>query len=346
MDGVWSCGFDMAGTSNTYFSILGLTFAGSSGGFSTTTTPYGFGSSMSLTGATVTLPFLVNLTTHFNNIKIFVVLPTSGSVILLQWQDMTAGAAQVTLRVFSDGSLRFFLGTGTGTPLGPASAIGLVSTNTWIGIETKVVINAATGAVECKLDGAAACISASGLNTVSTANVWVSGILLVGTNATFFDDWVMLDGTAAAPLNTHIGVVQVKGEKSTANSAVGGRNAFTPTNPQNDNHLNVGNIPQNAAQFNSDSTPGDYDMFQFGSLSALQVFFLTLWDLSVLDAAGARTIGLNCYLAGTDSLGHAVAPAVAGSPKMIPQAYVLDPSGATWTVPNAQSAELGVKVIT
>jgi hypothetical protein len=255
------------------------------------------------------------------------------------------------LRWFPDGHLQFYLGSGTGTPLGPPSAAGVLPGTTWTYIETKVIINASTGMVECRINGnATAIISATGLNTVSTANVWVSGFVMnsnfYGSTNSYWDDWYMLDTTAASPLNTYLGAVQVKGDKATANSAVGGRNAFTPTNPTNSNYQNVANVPFNSAEYNFDDNPGDYDMFRFGSLSAQTVYFLNEWAVEELDAAGPRTVALDCYSNGTDAQGAAFTPS-AGTPTLYNQAFIVDPhTGLAWTVANAAAAELGVQVVT
>lgn len=350
--GVFSMGFDMdpAGTSIWTIQTAGVT--------SSSVVPFGTGYSWTITTSTgaqtVGIQFLTNLTTLIVGARLyFTNQPATGSNVLLTWYDVTASAAQVTLRVFNDGHLQFYLGSGTGTPLGPASAAGIISNTTWTYVETKVVINGTTGSVECRINGnATPVITASGLNTQSTANTWVSGFEFSsssGSSQLNIDDWYMLDGTASAPLNTYLGPVQVKGDKPSANSAVGGRNAYTPTNPTNVNYTNVGNIPQNTAEYNADATPGDYDMFRFPALSATAVLFLNEWVEVELDAAGARTVSLDCYSASgtpTDSLGPAFTPP-AGSYKLVNQAYVVDPSsGSAWTVTNAGNAELGIKTIT
>lgn len=323
-----------------------------SGAAVTSPTPFGTGYSWQLqSGATCGLTFGVNLVTLIQGVRLYISALPATSAVFLTWYDATAGAAQVTLRVFNDGSLRFYLGTGTGTPLGSASATGIVTVSTWIYFETKVTIDGAAGVVECRINGSGTpAITASSLNTKSTANTWVSAMEFTNPSSVAFtsmdlDDWYMLDTTAASPLNTYLGNVQVKGDKPTGNSAVGGRNAFTHTNPTNVNYTNVGNIPYSASEYNADATPGDFDMFGFGALSATTVLFLNEWAVEELDAAGARTISLDCYSGGTDDLGTAFTPS-AGTPTLYNQPYLVDPNtSAAWTVANAQAAELGVKIV-
>jgi hypothetical protein len=163
----------------------------------------------------------------------------------------------------------------------------------------------------------------------------------------FLDDWYMLDTTGSSPLNTFLGPVQCRGEAPNANSSVGGRNAWTPTNPTNANYSNVANIPYSSTEYNSDSNAGDYDQFEYPSLpsTVVTVFAVNEWALLELDASG-RTVLLNAYSNGTDSPGTAFAPAV-GTPTLYNQVSAVDPhTSAAWTIANAGAVQLGVKVAT
>jgi hypothetical protein len=348
LNGVWSMGFDGDPTNTSFLNISGAT----SGSGSTSQLPFGFGYSWATSGSSG-INLGTNLTTLISGIRAYFNGTLASSEIIMEWYDATANAVQVSLRYFPDGHLQFYLGTGTGTPLGSASATGLLNGNTWTYIECKVTINGSTGSVECRINGnSTPVISQGSLNTQSTANTWVSGFIFIsnffGSTTSFWDDWYMLDTTGTSPLNTYLGNVQVKGQAPSANSAVGGRNAYTPTNPTNVNYTNVGNIPQNTSEYNADSTAGDYDMFRFPSISAATVLFLNEWVEVELDAAGARTVALDCYSASstpTDSLGTAFTPPT-GTYQLVNNTYVVDPStGSAWTVTNAGNAELGVKTV-
>lgn len=344
INGVWSMGFDMDPTPAQVFTIT------AAGSMQSAPVPFGTGFSYNTgNGNNPGVNLGANLTQLIHGIRFFwPALPVT-NIIVFTWYDLTAGAAQVTLRVNAAGNFQFYLGSGTGTPIGPASTFS-ATVNTWTYLECQVIISATVGQVQCWANGTNIITTTATQNTKSTANAWVSAFFLPSPNGGGnYDDWYMLDGTAAAPLNAPLGNVQVKGDKSNANSAVGGRNAYTPTNPQNDNHLNVGNIPVNTAQYNADSTPGDYDMFRFPAISAVTVFFINEWVQVELDAAGARTVALNGYSASgapTDSLGTAFTPP-AGSLALVNNTYIVDPSGgAALTPTTAGNMELGVKTIT
>jgi hypothetical protein len=338
--GVYSMGFDMAPTISQVFTL-------GTGGSPSTTTAFGFGFSWS-TGGFSGISFNTNLTKLVMGMRVNLAVLSSSNPFFA-FYDTTAGAEQLNLRVFPDGHLQFCSGNTT-TAIGPASVAGLIQPTTWVYVEVSIIMSATVGFVECRLNGNPTPVisSAATLNTVPTGNVWVSGLFVQSnTGATcFFDDWYMLDTTAASPLNTYLGNVQVRGDKPNANSAVGGRNAYTPTNPTNVNNTNVGNIPINTAEFNSDATAGDYDMFRFPSLSATSVLFLNEWVQLELDAAGARTVALNTYSNGTDDLGTAFTPS-AGTYQLINLAEIVDPhTGSAWTVANAGAVEMGLKTVT
>jgi len=347
-NGVFSMGFDMDPNTSQIFT------QSAGGGTSNTQTPFGYGYSLVLVNSpNAGILFNTNLTTVIVGARLLVTggLPGSSAVIW-SFYDATAGAAQVTLRVFSDGHLQFYLGSGTGTPLGSASASGVIANNTWVYVEASVTINSSAGAVACQVNGSSV-ITASSLNTQSTANTYVNAFQFVNVssiNGWYWDDWYMLDTTGVSPLNAFLGNVQVRGDKPNNNSVVGGRNAWSPTNPTNVNYTNVGNVPYNAAEYNGDSTVGDYDMFRFPSVSAASVYFVNEWAALTLDSAGSRTVELNAYSTtgggSTDAPGPPVTPS-SGSITYFNQPQTVDPNtGSAWTVVGAGNVELGVKVQT
>ena len=333
-------------------------FTQSAGGsFTSATTPFGYGYSLQLANG-ISSPagilFNTTLTSVIMGARLICTggLPSTNAIIL-QFYDATAGAAQVSLRLYSDGHLQFFLGGGTGTPLGSASASGLIVNNTWVYLEASVTINnSGAGAVACQINGTSVISAGSLASTQSTANAYVNAFQFVAgpPSNSYWDDWYMLDTTAASPLNAFLGNVQVRGDKPNANSAVGGRNAWSPTNPTNVNYTNVGNVPYSASQYNADSTVGDYDMFRFPTLSAASVYFVNEWAALTLDSAGSRTVELNCYSTtgggSTDAPSTPITPS-SGSIGYFSQPQIVDPNtGSAWTVVGAGNAEFGVKVQT
>jgi hypothetical protein len=152
----------------------------------------------------------------------------------------------------------------------------------------------------------------------------------------------MLDTTSPSPFNTYLGNVQVRGDAPSANSATGGRNAWSPTTPTGVNWKNEANIPANLTQFDSDTNPGDYDMFQFPPIPTTKVIFINEWAL--VGQNGGRMVALNYTSGGTDSLGASFSPS--SIPAYVNSYRLVDPhTGSSWTVAAAGAAELGAKVV-
>jgi hypothetical protein len=347
-DGVFGCGFDMSPTAAQLFNqtVNGLP--------SSTVTPFGSGFSWQLGGNTTAGKLLnVNLTTLLIGLRLFSPGFPATSQIICTWYDVTANAAQVTLRVFNDGSFRFFLGTGTGTPLGSFSAVGLFNVSSWLYLEAKVTISATVGVVELRVNGnTTPVITASSLNTKSTANTFANAFQMTGIVAnTNFDDWYMLDMTGASPLNTYLGNIRAVYDAPNANSAAGSHNQWTPTNPTNVNFSNVSSIPAVTTKFNSDATVGDIDFYAFPavSFSPASILFLNEWMQLDLDSAGARTIAAGVRSGGSDTFDTAqpITPPNGTPFGLFNEPWTVDPNtSAAWGVTAAGNVELGVKVNT
>jgi hypothetical protein len=341
-NGLFTEGFDGDPTAALVFTQISSGSCVASGVF-------GFGYYYNLTNTSGIL-LNANLASLLVGVHIYIGSLPSSSAILFEWYDVTAGAAQVTLRVTSTGALQFYLGSGTGTPIGSASAAGVIAANTWTFLEGLAVISATVGQVIAQVNGVNVITTAATQNTKSTANTFVNAFTFpavsIGTQA--YDNWYMLDMTGSAPFNTFLGPVQCRGEVATANSAVSGRNAFTGTPATGSNtYQNVAHVPAvPASDYNYDANPGDYDMFRFPNLpsNVATVLAVNHKVLVNLDSAGARTVALNKYSGGTDSLGTAFTPG--SSVAYANKVDTVDPNtSAAWTVAAAQAAECGLKVV-
>jgi hypothetical protein len=340
-NGVASMGFDMDPTGSLIWTQLNR------GSASNSVTPYGFGYSWNISNG-VGMFLGTNLTSYYVGYAWDPLgAPTSYEPILT-FYDATAGSAQVTLQVNATGNVQFFLGT-SATAIGPASTL-TVPLSSFTYIECFITISGSVGQVICYLNGNLAITTSATQNTKNTANSFLNAVQWnQPAGSTYYvDDIYQLDTTGTSPLNTFLGPVQVRGDAANANSAVGGRNAWTPTSPTGVNWENVANVPASNTEYNADSNPGDYDMFRFPALpsNAAQVFFINEWALLDLDSAGSRTVETNIYSNGTDSPSAAFTPAL-GTPTLYNQVATVDPhTSSAWSVANAGAAELGVKVET
>lgn len=343
-NGAWSMGFDMSPVGSTVWT------QNNHGSANSSITSYGRGYSWYINNGVGAL-LGENITTLTSGFWWYGTgLPSSGwgsGTGIFAFYDATANAAQVELRVSSTGQAGFYLGGGTGTPIGSPSAAGTLLASTGAYIEVNINGVGASSSVTCNINGSLAA-TASGVNTKSTANAYVNAVqfLQPAGSSYYIDDWYMLDGSGSLG-TTFLGPVQVRGDAPNANSAVGGRNAYTGTPATGSNtYQNVAHIPANPADYNYSSNPGDYDMFRFPNLPAgYDVLFVNEWAVSLLDSAGARTVSLNAYSGGTDSAGAAFTPTT--GPLLYNEVLLVDPhTSAAWLLTAAQAAELGMLVVT
>jgi hypothetical protein len=216
-------------------------------------------------------------------------------------------------------------------------------------IEAKVKIDATTGTVELRVNGnTTPVITASSLNTKSTANTFVNGMTLTnaGGGNYLWDDWYMLDTTGSSPLDTYLGNIRILTDPP---SGAGAHTQFTPTNPTNVNYTNVGNIPAVTTKYNSDATPGDIDSYAFPTIGGgvSSVLFINHWYKTELDSAGVRTVVSGTRSGGSDFFDATAQAPPNGTYKYFNTAWTVDPNtSAAWTIANAQAAELSLKINT
>jgi hypothetical protein len=339
--GVFYCGFDFSPPGSSIWTVQ-------TAGATSTTTPYGFGKSWVIFFAPAIMSLGTNLSTTIVGFALMVnALPTSGYYPLFAFYDTVAGASQCNLSVNPAGQLQFFAGSAQSTTIGPVSSSGLIVPNVWNYVEMKATISSTVGFLECRVNGATVVTMTASQNTQATSNSWVNGFWVNqdygANNNTFVDDIYALDMTTTT---SYLGIVQCRGEAPTNNSAVAGRNAWTPTNPTNVNYTNVGNNPPSTTEYDASSTAGQFDMFRYPTFptSTTAVYAVQQWATLLLDSAGSRTVSLDCYSGGTDSLTAAFTPSLSAA--LAKQISTVDPNtSAAWTVSSAEAAELGVKLV-
>lgn len=122
---------------------------------------------------------------------------TNGTNTPFQFQD-AANAAQVSIVVQTTGAIAAYRGTGSGTLLGTSTT--LMTAASWNHLEAKVVFSNTVGTVQVKLNGVTI-LNLSGLDTVNTANVESSQIIVgcLNTSAVdyYMDDLYCTDSTGA-----------------------------------------------------------------------------------------------------------------------------------------------------
>jgi len=275
-------------------------------------------------------------------------IPVSGWTIYREWYDATAGAVQVSLQVGSSGQFQFFQGSGTGTPIGPASAANAIRLNQWQQFQVHIIFNASTGKVEL-LDANSNVLitTAATQNTAPTGNAWCSRVYFFGVQSgSYWDDWYIADGTGPAPLNTYWGNVAVRGDVPNSDASP---NQFStqPTQTTGNHYKNVDTISPNGTAYNYDNNPGDEELYGYPSITGVKVLAINIWMSVELDAAGPRTVETVLVSSSVVQLGTPFTPTNTFS--FYNTLSATDPNtAASWasgTVAAAQAAQLGIKVV-
>lgn len=350
-NGIFHCGFDMLTTASIPDVMI---TQGGAANVGATNARYADGQALAMTaGATFGFNMLVNLSRTIEGRYFYIAsLPSSGFVPLHIWWDATAGAIQLMLSVGPLGQLQFFLGNGS-TTVGAASANGVIQGSRGAYIQTDITINSSTGIVKCYVDtsGATAVISSTGVNSQSTANAFVNQTFMRGViSNTYFDDYYGMDLTGSAPFNAILGPVHEHYDAPNSDSSP---NQFStnPSQTTGNHYKNVDSLTTpSGSVYNFDDNPTDEELYGFPALTGFQVFCLTEWIFSELDAAGSRTVSpvLVNPLGGSPQVGPAYTPP--SSFDYYYQPSTIDPhTGAAWSagsVAAAGGAEMGIIIET
>jgi hypothetical protein len=235
------------------------------------------------------------------------------------------------------------------TQLGSTGTHSLLA-NTWNYIEIKVVVNATTGSVEVRLNGATSAeISATNVDTgsVNIARIGAAFNNAGVTNTLDTDDVYAADTTGSAPNNTFLGDVRV--EQITLD-AEGTNTAWTANTGTKVSRVNEGATTytyDGDTGYIESATPGAQETFTGTALAVTSgtVHAVQLNTVARKDDAGLREVARVIRVGGVDYTG-ATLPALTTSYTMATELLNQDPAAADWTVASVNAAEWGVEVIT
>lgn len=253
-------------------------------------------------------------------------------------QDVNTSHAVIGFNV--DGSIYVTCPAGTFT-----SAAAALPTPTAVhnSIQIKLVIDDAVGSIEVRVNNVTV-INQTNKDTKATANAYATRIRLVsngaGSNGIDVDDFLVLDGSGAAPLNTFPGDIRVEGRLANAAGSVmnlapsaGSNEANVDDNPANDN-----------TDYNASSTPGDKDLYGVQDLVSVagSVLAVCVTTQDQKDDAGARTHSHLAKLGGVELEGTAY-PATVGY-SIHQTVFPTKPGGGAWSIADVNAAEFGFKL--
>lgn len=126
--------------------------------------------------ATATSPSFGNISTSYIGSWVYwSSLASQGACIAM----IDGATAQVSVTIETDGSVKVRRGGAGGTVLATSSA-GVITAGVWFHLQLSVVYHGSAGSVELRKDGTTVVASASGVNTISTANLYANKIQLIG----------------------------------------------------------------------------------------------------------------------------------------------------------------------
>jgi hypothetical protein len=250
---------------------------------------------------------------------------------------LKAGAT-LTYRITTDASGHIAILNSSGTTI--ATGTTVLTTNVWYYIESKAVINGASGSCEVKLNGVSEIAT-------TTGNFGSSGITAINYtsggngNNTDWDDIYVADSTGSAPNNTYLGDVRV--ETIYPNGA-GAHTAWTPNGAANNWDCVDETPPDDDTTYVSDATPNDIDSYACIDIDGGATVYAVQVNLYARkDDAVTRQIAPLIRQSSTDYVGTTVT--MASTYAFYSQLYDQDPTPAAWTAAHVNADEFGVKEI-
>jgi hypothetical protein len=266
----------------------------------------------------------------------------TASTRIIEFRD-AAGTAQFNLTLNPSGNtLTIQRGS---TVLGTLASCGL-SAVAWHYLEVGAVVNGTTGSVVVRLDGVTI-LSVSGVNNQGASGSLVGRVAIgqldnqTGSSNAYFAHYYFCDASGSSPWNTFLGDVRVQTLLPTSNGTV----QFTPNGLTN-NYQNAAKVPPlPGTDFNSDSTVGQQDIFNCGTLASglTSVFGVNVKTLLAKSDAGARSGATVLKSSSTTVTGTSTALSL--STLQQSTLYQTDPNtSAQWTRTAVNAAQPGYTV--
>jgi len=320
-----------------------LTFVTGFGGF-------GFAAAFTsgVSGTQIGASINVNFSAVNYGVQMLITDPSNGSGYFdFCAMDYTTGAAQMTFRLLvASGTILVYLGDANTPENTPIAATPPNAASPFMPLKYELLINiGSSGSYNFSVNGTSV-ISATSVNTQSTANAWTNGLrmragVLLGTGGPSFviDNFCCNDTTSGPgtfPFNSFAGDVAVRTLRTTGNASV----AWTPLANTNWQEVNALQFDGDSA-YNFTNTNNATDLFTFGSLPSdvSTVFAVQITGAYRKLDSGAQRVQQSLVSSGTTAT--LSSQDLALSYGYYTDLQVLDPNtAATWT-PAAVNAVTG-----
>jgi hypothetical protein len=217
------------------------------------------------------------------------------------------------------------------------------TTNVWVYIEVKALVNSSTGIFEVRVDGNV--VATFSGNTQQAAFTTLNSIRLgtavnSGSNQTFVDDVYVLDSTGSAPYNTYLGDIAVR---TLLPTGVGASTQWTPSTGANWDAVNE--ATSSATDYVAATTTGLKDLYDITDVAAgTTVLAIQNWVYAAKSDAGVP-VAMSMIARGDGLTQRTDATTVTLSTTyqhFQGPIYTTDPDGDALTVTNLNAMQIGV----
>jgi len=257
------------------------------------------------------------------------------------------GGSGVNLRVYrlTDGSISVERADSSPVVIG-TTAPDVTRVDAWYYVEVRVVIDAAAGEVQVRVNGVEE-LNVTGVDTVSSLGTLTLTAITINAAQSFLykiEDLYVLDDSGGAPNNTFLGDVRVEYLQPTADgthqdwSLVGAAAHWEA--------VDDGDSPDDDTSYLHTATVGqiDTEVYENTGLPSGTIFGLQLGLYARKTDSGFREVTPIVLHGGTVFAGSAHAPSFASYTYLLEMYNVNPGTAAAWTIPDVNNAEYGVRL--
>jgi hypothetical protein len=226
-----------------------------------------------------------------------------------------------------------------------ATGTTVIAASSWTYIELKTVIGA-SGSYEVRINGVTELINGSVNTQNGGTGVWNSiQVSNFGSGVfSYFDDFYICDTSGSAPRNTFLGLVKVDMIMPQTDAVQAGSNAGLTPSTGTDHGACVDDNPPNTTDWNSSSTVGAKDTYQYPNMNLSGTILGIQTNLYVNKTdAGVRSVAAVVREGSTDYPGANVNPLTTFS--YFTEIKAQNPNtSADWTTTDITNIQVGMQV--
>lgn len=306
---------------------------------SSTTTRYGAGRSILLTGGASTgrmFTFPAVTQVFFGAAVCF---PAGiGNNQLLSLSGDSGSTVHLSLVWVSGSAIALYRGPQSAQiAVGPAVAPQF---GTWGYLEVSATISDTVGTCEVRWNGVTV-ISFTGDTKNAGTNSSIDAIALMRPNANVhYDDFYLCDASGSSPFNTFLGEIRVQ---TLSPTGAGASTQWTPDTGSN--YARVNEIPYSAANYAQDSTSGHRDTYAMADLSATPGTILAVQNNLILKRTDASAISVKPAIKSGATVYYGSSYATTATDTVARDLRTVDPAtSAAWTASGVNALEAGQEV--